>query len=141
MILSFKEITRRSTRVLGLAVFLLFAVACEDDPIDVDDRTQWLGAWDCNETDGDFSPQSYTITIYEGVQLDEVEISGLYNQGNNFRVYANVYNRQLTIPLQTVNGITLQGNWTMLSSGNRVDIQFTANDGGGNDNVAGYLSR
>lgn len=130
----------RVARFLGLAAFL-FLVACEDDVVNVDDRTQWLGAWTCNESSGAFAPQSYTITIYEGVQLDEVEVSGLYNQGSSFTLYANVYNKQLVIPTQTVDGITINGNFNLNTSGTSASVTFVANDGTGDDEVSGSLSR
>lgn len=139
--LSFRNYSKQLVRILGLAAFLFVTVSCEDDPIDVDDRTQWLGAWTCNETEGDFAPQSYTVTIYEGIQLDEIDITGLYNQGNSFTIYANVYGSQLVIPNQTVDGITIEGSGSISSSGNRVEIDFVANDGAGPDDVSGYMTR
>lgn len=131
---------KRLTRILGLAVFL-FLVACEEDPINVDDRTQWLGAWVCNETSGDFAPQSYTITVYEGIQLDEITITGLHNEGTSWTIDANVYNRQLQIPSQTVNGLTISGSGSINSAGEQVNMTFTFNDGTGADNVVAYWTR
>lgn len=135
-----KSFMKRSVRFFGLAVFL-FLASCQEDPIEPDDRTQWLGAWTCIETEGDFAPQSYTVTFYEGTQLDQVELSGLYNTGPNFRLNANVYNNTLVIPTQTVNGITVSGDGTINGAGDRVNFQFSANDGATTDNVEGYMTR
>lgn len=140
MKMTFKHIIKRSAQGLGLAAFL-FLTSCETDIIDIDDRQQWLGAWTCQETSGDFAPQSYTITIYEGTQLDEVEVSGLYNQGTSFTLYANVYNDDLIIPNQTVDGFTVAGSFEINSDGDGATVDFIINDGAGGDNVGGNLSR
>lgn len=137
---SIKQSIKRSFQVLGLTAFL-FLTSCEDDIVNVDDRQQWLGAWTCNETQGAFAPQSYTITIYEGIQLDEVEVSGLYNQGSAFTLQANVFNNDLIIPSQTVDGITIAGSFTISASGNSATVDFRANDGTGPDDVIGSLSK
>ncbi len=131
---------KRFTRFVGLAAFLVLA-GCEDDPVNPDDRTQWLGAWTCNETEGAFAPQSYNIFIDNGLQLDEVEVAGLYNQGENFRVYANVWGDRLVIPMQSVDGITINGEARINASGTSATIEFLANDGTGGDEVSGTLSR
>lgn len=135
-----KHLIRRSAQITGLAVFL-FLTSCETDVIDVDDRQQWLGSWTCSETSGDFAPQSYTINIYEGIEIDEVEVSGLYNQGSSFTLYANVYNNDLIIPNQTVDGFTVAGTFEINSSGNSASVDFIINDGTGADNVIGSLQR
>lgn len=132
--------TKRLVRVLGLAAFL-FLISCEEDPINVDDRTQWLGAWVCNETSGSSSPQSYSITVYEGTTLDEVTISGLHNEGATWTITANVYNRQLSIPTQTVSSLTISGSGSISTNGERVDLTFTFNDGAGPDDVIAYWTR
>lgn len=140
MKLTIKKITKRLAQGLGLAAFL-FLSSCETDIMDIDDRQQWLGAWTCQETAGDFAPQSYTITIYEGTQLDEVELSGLYNQGSSFTLYANVYNNDLIIPNQTVDGFTVAGSFEINSDGDGATVDFIINDGTGADNVIGNLSK
>lgn len=131
---------KRVFRTLGVAAFFIL-VSCEDDPAIVDDRTIWLGAWTCNETSGAFAPQSYTVTIYEGIRLDEVEVSGLYNQGENFRLYGNVWGDRLVIPMQTTDGITINGEAILSSNGNSASLEFLANDGTGGDEVEGTLSK
>lgn len=135
-----KLISKRLVLFLGMAVFLLLS-SCEKDPVNIDDRTQWLGSWICNETSGDFSPQSYSISIVEGTNLDEVIIRGLHNEDASFAVLANVYNFQLILSTQTVNDLTINGSGTINSSGSRVDMTFTFNDGSGDDHVTAYWTR
>lgn len=137
---AFEKHTKRLTRILGLAVFL-FLAGCVEDTLNEDDRTQWLGAWTVTESTGINAPQSYTITIYSGTTLDVVEMSGLYNQGSSFYLTANVYGGTMTIPSQTVDGITISGSGSISASGTTGSLEFVANDGTGNDEVIASMKK
>jgi hypothetical protein len=109
--------------------------SCVDETDLSNDREDFLGFWTCNEFEGDFAPQTYTIEIYASGSGNDVRIEGLYNQGNNFIVSGEVSGQTLFIDQQTVDGITLSGSGTMKSTLDEFSLNFTANDGSGNDNV------
>ena len=120
-------------------VFVLSAVwvSCTDDPDGLDmnsDRSQYLGTWDVTETEGFSAPQKYRMVISADTGAEGVILEGLYNISAT-RVRATVQGRDLNIPNQEEEGIQFFGYGEASESYDRIDLNFTANDGGGPDRV------
>lgn len=129
-------------RYLAFAALVALAVACapEDDNT-VDFRDDYTGNWTCQETQGDFAPQSYAVSVSKVGDGNEIAIRGLYNQGSTFVVSAQVDGPEFIISTQTVDGFVLSGNGFLDNSGSNVYLNFAVNDGGSTDNVTANWSR
>jgi hypothetical protein len=126
--------------VITLAVTGILINSCTPDNDDsIILRDDYLGTWDVNETAGNFAPQFYSVEITAGPGEDEILIEGLYNvPGTQVRV--NVNGPSLFIPSQQTAGISFSGSGTSIADLSRINLNFTANDGTGNDQVAAILT-
>ncbi|KFD39821.1 hypothetical protein AT05_03330 [Schleiferia thermophila str. Yellowstone] len=129
--------------LLLLTLSTSFALlSCERDDFDINDpRLNYTGTWDVKETEGDFAPQSYTVTIDLGELANNLIIRGLYAQGPNFTTTALVSGRSLDIPVQTRTGLTLSGSGTANQNYTEISLQFSVNDGSSTDNVKAELKK
>jgi len=135
----FAKRTARWSSLLAATAFLL--VACEPE-VSVDPRSDyWAGTWTCNEQTGDLAPQVYTVEVDLGADPDGVTLSGLYNQGLNFTAVGTVNGTTLTVPEQTVNGLTLSGSGSYSILTDRVTYTLNINDGGSTDFTTGNWTR
>jgi len=127
--------------IFGLFIIIILLNACtiESDPNN--DREVFLGNWTCNEYQGDFAPQTYNLEIYAIGSGDRIGLAGLYNQGPSFVVVAEVSGSSLFISTQTVDGITIAGSGTIASNFDQISLNFSADDGSGNDQVKATLLR
>lgn len=123
----------------GLVVLFITTISCVDDSQLYDTRELWIGSWTCSEIEGDFAPQTYPVEIVERVILTEVGLKGLYNQGLNFTVIAEIAGDNLVIPSQEVDGITLAGSGNLENE--EITLYFDADDGSGVDKVKALLVR
>lgn len=130
----------RKTLAWGLLLTLAVACAPEDDDT-VDFRDDFTGSWTCQETQGDFAPQSYAVSVSKVGDENEISIRGLYNQGSTFEVSAQVDGPDFTIPTQSVDGFVLSGGGSVNNSGSIVYLNFAINDGGSTDNVSANWTR
>lgn len=130
-------------RKIGLLGLLFFGLAgCLPDD-DKDDIAQWIGEWTARETSGEFAPQTYTISITRrpSVMGDRVNIRRLYAQGNDFLLVADAFGSDLEISEQELDGLTVSGTITINATGDRANLNVRVNDGSGNDNVSGELTK
>lgn len=134
-------------RVLKLSILLfgatLFFVSCEKDleaDADVNYRDEFLGVWTAVENGDVNGVQSYQINISAGSAEDEIIFNGIYNL-NNVKVTAFVTGFNVSIPKQTIQGITFTGSGQAVANFDNININFTANDGSGDDNVSVQLTR
>lgn len=115
-------------------------VACEEDPDeDIDFRDEYLGSWNANETTGWNAPQFYTVEITRGTSSNDIVIEGLYNNAD-VEILATVNGFQMSIPTQTSNDIEFSGSGQANADFDQITINFTANDGSGNDEVKAVLT-
>lgn len=128
-------------KIFSLIAIVLFLQACETDQDDQSTREDFLGQWTCTEIEGELAPQTYAIEIYAIGLGNAVGIRGLYNQGNNFVLNGEISGRTIMLPLQMVGGITFGGSGTMTSELDEIKLNFTANDGSGNDQVKAICLR
>lgn len=123
-----------------LATIALFTACVEEtDPNNA--REDFLGNWTCTEYEGDFAPQTYNVEVTPFGSDNQVLISGLYNFGPTFILGGTVSGKTLNIEYQLVSGVSISGYGNINLNLDRVDVTFTANDGGGADNVRAYWLR
>jgi len=128
-------------KILSLLALVLVLQSCEIEQDDNNSRADFLGVWTCNEIEGELAPQTYAVEIYAIGLSNSVGIIGLYNQGSGFVLNGEISGRNLLLPLQTVNGINIGGSGTIGTSLDQITLNFTANDGSGNDQVKAILQR
>lgn len=133
-----RSLTRLILILAGSVILVNSCVPDDDDGIIL--RDDYLGIWDVNETAGNFAPQFYSVEITEGPGEDEIFIEGLYNVPGT-QVRANVSGPVLSIPLQQTGGISFSGSGNATSDLSRINLNFTANDGTGTDQVVAILTR
>ena len=130
-------------RTFFISSMLIFVVTgCLPDD-DNDDIAQWIGEWSVKETSGEFAPQTYTVTISRrpSVMGDRVNIRGLYAQGYDFLLVADAFGNGLEINEQEVESLSISGTLRINNAGDRASLNMTVNDGSGNDQVAGELTK
>ena len=135
-----QQISKKAFFCLGLLGSLFFFNACEqdDDDPDYDLRDEYVGTWTCNETAGDFAPQTYDVTISKGSGSDAIRIANFYNLGLGFSVTAIVSENNLNIASQIVDGYTLSGSGNATVDFSRINWNYNVNDGSGTDNVTAH---
>lgn len=75
---------------------------------------------------------NYTIEIVTGSSDYSIKIKNLYNAGATFVINANVSQKNITIPNQTISGITINGSGTL--NGNALSLTFNLSSSVGSDN-------
>ncbi|MDX5448470.1 MAG: hypothetical protein LPK47_08860 [Bacteroidota bacterium] len=130
-------------KLILISLSLLLLSGClpdqSSDPTNFTD--DWVGQWTCNETEGDFAPQVYSVEIAPGPEMNTVILRGLYNQGNNFEIRATVGKVSIDIPTQQEDGFMVSGGGYINDNLDRIELTFTINDGSGSDNVKAYMAR
>lgn len=124
-----------------LSILFISLHSCVEEPDPTNAREDFLGNWTCNEYEGDFAPQTYDVEFYAIGSGSTVGIRGLYGQGVNFVIEGEVNGQSVFISTQTVGGITIAGSGTLSNSYDRIEMTFSADDGGGVDNVKATLLR
>jgi len=115
----------------------MLGVGCIEDPDIVNmetDRSQYLGTWEVTESEGFSAPQKYSLVISADTGAKGIILEGLYNIPGT-RVRASVQGRDLNIPNQESEGIQFFGYGKASAAFDRIDLNFTANDGSGPDQV------
>ncbi len=128
---------------LGLIAFAiqLLAVSCaEDEDDDINFIGEYTGNWQCREETGLNAPQIYQVNISRGANDQQIVINGLYNISGT-RVQANLSGFSFSIPQQTTSGVSFSGSGNADAEFQQITINFTANDGTGNDQVKAVLTR
>ncbi|MCC5918163.1 MAG: hypothetical protein JJU02_12660 [Cryomorphaceae bacterium] len=129
-------------RKLWVFLAILAIPAClpddDDDPVD-----DWVGTWTVRETKGEFAPQTYTVNISRAQSLvdDKVVIRGLYAQGQDFWLSAEIDVMKMIIPVQEREGFIVAGSAQMDGSFESASISFSIDDGSGNDEVSGTMTK
>ncbi len=131
-------------RLVLLILFLSFSlliISCEkDDPADENLRNEYIGTWDVTENTGINAPQVYSVSIVKGSTPDELVIEGFYNFPQA-EVMARVNGFSFSIPQQTSQGINFSGSGQANGDFDRLEVDFIANDGTGNDSVNAVFQR
>ncbi len=126
---------------LIVALFSVITVACEDDPLPTENyQEEFIGKWKVLEKTGINSPQNYEVDIVRGATENDISIIGLYNIPT-VTVKTELFGLGLEIPFQTSDSITFMGSGQATLNFDQITIDFTANDGSGDDQVKAILTR
>ncbi len=127
---------------LGLLSLFIFVLSCEEEQVDnVYVRSDYLGSWTCREFSGPLAPQIYTVQIVAGNAAEDVIIEGLGNQGSSFTVVGNVDFNGIFIQSQTQDGVLISGQLTYNQSIPPLNLKYTWDDGSGETETFGELTR
>ena len=98
-----------------------------------DDRDNFTGTWNCTENSTLYGSGSYTVNISKVGNFDSIEIKNFYQLGNSTKTIALISGNSITIPNQSVTGITVYG--TGILSNSKVNMTYYAIDGSLKDTV------
>lgn len=125
---------------LLIALFSLVAVSCVEDPLPGENyQDKFVGNWSALEKTGINAPQSYVVEIVRGGTPNEIWIKGLYNNPA-VQVKAELFGLELDIPFQSSDSISFTGSGKANIAFDQITIDFTANDGSGDDYVKAILA-
>ena len=132
----------RSIARFWVVPLLLVVVACEEDQSDptIDFMAEYTGTWDVIENTGINAPQVYEVQITRGSGDNEIVINGLYNISNT-AVTASISEFSLTIPNQQSESIHFAGSGEANADFDQITLNFTADDGSGDDEVEAVLTQ
>ena len=122
-----------------LAGMLLFTACAPESDEELILRDDYLGVWSVNETTGNNAPQFYNVNITAGSGENDIIINGLYNVSST-EVSATVDQFALIIPQQQSSSISFVGDGFANTEITRITLEFTANDGTGDDEVTAVLT-
>ncbi len=123
-----------SSIILSTALIVAMTSCEEDSDTDLDIAAELAGVWIFNETQGDFAPQTYTVTITR-LGANDIEMKNFYNLGNSNKVSATLTGSGISIPTQSVNGNAVSGSATYNDDFDSMNLNFSVNDGASVDNV------
>lgn len=130
--------------LLFLAVILVFSACDEvidDDDPTVEDREKFLGNWETTETSTLYpQPITFQISIEEDMNSSQIRLYNIYQLGTDVYAYAVVTGSSFTIPEQTVNNMIIEG-YASLDGENKINIDYSVNDGADLDDVTGEMIR
>lgn len=135
------------TKILALIfVSVLFVfTACEDIVDDEDPtaepRDKFLGQWEATETSTLYpQPNTFQVNIEKDDNSAQIRLYNIYQLGTDMYAYALVTGNSFTIPQQTVNDMIVEGYGEMVTD-NKIDIEYSVNDGADKDDVIGEMIR
>lgn len=124
-------------------ILSLIVISCQpDDGVDTGDvRDEYVGSWNCTEVSQLFGTSNYSVTITKGTQDDVIKVANLYNIGDQNEVSFTVFDNNITINNQTVDGTTFSGNGTSETNYLTFNLNYTAVSGGDSDNVTSTFTK
>ncbi len=131
--------------LLVVSIVLLSSCELDDFSIDSDDeRDKVVDTWRCEETSqlyGELNPYLSDISKEPGDSVT-IYINNFYQLGFDQEIYATLTNRNIQIPLQTVDGHKIKGGGFVNNSYNSIRFEYTVDEGSGTlDNVTALYSR
>jgi hypothetical protein len=116
-----------------IVIGLLFFASCADDEEilpDADPRDKFVGTWTVSETINQVSVPGYTsVVILDTANTSRILISNPNNLGASLSLKAIVAGNSLSIDLQNISGIPVQGSGTY--SNNSFVLNYTIDEGDG----------
>ena len=128
-----------------LFILFVFLFSCELDDFDIDSddpRDDIVDVWNCKE-ENNAGTLNYTSEISKHTSdSSKIVINYIYGLGRDADAIATYKNRSITISLQTVDGIKIQGTGNVSSDYSEIRFNYTADDGSGDiDNVSALYTR
>lgn len=130
--------------LLFLSVLVVFTACDEtidDDDPTVEDREKFLANWETTETSTLYpQPITFQVSIEKDDNSAQIRLYNIYQLGTDVYAYALVTGSSFTIPQQSVNNMLIEGYGEMVTE-NKINIDYTVNDGADLDNVTGEMLR
>lgn len=131
-------------RVLAIVTACLFFItSCAPEEEDISFTAEEMaGTYSCSENSQVFGQSSYEVAVTRSTSAsDQIIIENFYQLGAGTFVTVNIRGSNLLVPQQVVNNIVISGDGVIVNE-NRMNLNYTADDGGGVvDVVTGGLSR
>jgi hypothetical protein len=121
---------------------LVFASCAEEEEIlpDADPRDKFVGTWTVSETINQVNVPGYTsVVILDTANTSRILISNPNNLGSSLSLKAIVAGNSLSIDLQNISGIPIQGSGTY--SNNSFVLNYTIDEGDGTIPVKSTYTR
>lgn len=122
-----------TARVLGL-LLAVFVVSCEPESFEVDSddpRDNITDIWSVTEY-SQLDTISYPSEITKHpTDSTRIRINYFYGLGYDINAIALLDERRIIIPLQTLDGIDVEGDGTINFSYSQITFNYTADDGSG----------
>ncbi len=131
---------------LMLALSMIFFLgSCEVEPIDIPDedaRDAYIGTWSCTDTQVKSAKDSYSVSIsYDPSNSAQVLLRNFGFLGQDVEPYAIVTGTIITIPEQTTSGDYIISASGKLVGKNKIEWNYTTNDGADELNYKAVFSR
>ncbi len=125
--------------VLGCLVLI---VSCNPEENDENFTPEEMaGTYNCAEKSEMYGSQSFEVIVNKSSEQNQITINNFYHLGSGVSVKVNISGSKLVVPQQVVNNIAFSGDGTIINE-NRMNLSFTADDGGGVvDVVSAGISR
>ena len=126
----------------SFVLVLFFASCAEEEEIlpDADPRDKFVGTWTVSETINQVNVPGYTsVVILDTANTSRILISNPNNLGSSLSLKAIVAGNSLSIDLQNISGIPIQGSGTY--SNNSFVLNYTIDEGDGQIPVKSTYTR
>jgi hypothetical protein len=126
----------------SFVLVLFFASCAEEEEIlpDADPRDKFVGTWTVSETINQVNVPGYTsVVILDTANTSRILISNPNNLGSSLSLKAIVAGNSLSIDLQNISGIPIQGSGTY--SNNSFVLNYTIDEGDGTIPVKSTYTR
>ncbi len=131
--------------LLVISILLLSSCELDDFSVDSDDeRDNIVDTWRCEETSQLYGESNPYLSDISKESRDSVTIfiNNFYQLGFDQEIYATLANRNIQIPLQTVDGHKIEGEGFVNTSYTSIRFEYTVDEGSGTlDDVTALYSR
>lgn len=129
-------------KICALLAGITLAAGCTDNNTSPtgDDRDLFTGTWTCVEQSKLNGTTTFAINITKAGTGDNISIQNFYDLGSGYQATAFIAGNSITIPLQTISGISMQGTG-IKTTASKIDLTYYANVSGARDTVTATCSR
>ncbi len=127
---------------------MLFLASCaaddSDNPSPVDERDKYLGTWSCAENSSKSGASTFDVILRKNTnESNQFLMDNFYLLGSTHSAVLTKSASNLSLPVQSVSGNTVQGSGTIVSD-TKINLTYSVNDGsgaGGIDNCSAILTK
>jgi len=124
------------------AAVMVLSACTDEEPLDPDTnpRDKFEGSWTVSEETGGQPTGTYPASVTaDSGNTSRIRINNIFNLGNSVSLTALVAGNSLDINSQTVSGVVISGNGSF--TGSAFILNYTANSGGGPENIKATYTR
>lgn len=129
-------------QLLILLLPIITFISCEkNEEIDTKETIEKIsGNWTVQENSTVFGNSNYAVEILKKPDSEnQVEIRNFYHLSFTISTIATIDGLNINIPEQIVSGQTVKGSGKINSNLNRINIDFTADDGSGDLDIVNLV--